>query len=71
VLSCRELVKADFPVSDQNDKKELVELRELNDELTDSLRRCRKILHDCRERLAANSNGEAEGDEDWGRLQSV
>jgi hypothetical protein len=43
-------------VSNQDDNQEIEELRELNQELTDSLRRCRTILKDCRERLAANSN---------------
>ena len=49
-------MKAAFPVSNQDDKQEIAELRELNQELTDSLRRCRTILKDCRDRLAANSN---------------
>jgi len=52
-----------FPVSNQDDKQEIAELRELNEELTDSLRRCRVILKDCRDRLAANSNEVGEPEE--------
>lgn len=43
-------------MSNQDDKKEIEELRALNEQLTASIARCRMILHDCRERLAANSN---------------
>jgi len=55
-VSHTELVKAIFPVSNQDDKQEIEELLELNQELTESLRRCRSILKDCRDHLAANSN---------------
>ena len=41
-------------MSDQNE--EIARLQELNTELTESLNRCRRILRDCREMLAANSN---------------
>ena len=43
-------------MSNQDDKKEIAELAELNAELTKSLDRCRKLLRDCRSQLAANSN---------------
>ena len=43
-------------MSNQDDKQEIVELAELNAELTKSLARCRKLLRDCRSQLAANSN---------------
>jgi len=43
-------------VPNQNEKKEVVELWQLNAELTQSLMRCRKLLFDCRAKLAANSN---------------
>jgi hypothetical protein len=49
-------VKEVFLVSNQDDRQEIEDLRELNQELTDSLRRCRSILKDCRDHLAANSN---------------
>lgn len=51
---------------DQDDKQKIAELRDLNEKLTASLVRCRTILNDCRERLAANSNevDEAGGAED-------
>jgi hypothetical protein len=55
-VSQMELVKAIFPVSNQNDKQEIEELLQLNQELTASLRRCRSIIKDCRDHLAANSN---------------
>jgi len=65
-----ELVKAIFPVSNQDDKQEIAELSELNRELTDSLRRCRTILKDCRDRLAANSNETDDPEERGGISQS-
>ena len=43
-------------MSEQRDKQEIGQLEELNAELTRSLKRCRKLLSDCRSRLAANSN---------------
>ena len=60
MLIRQELVKAIFSVSNQGDKQEIEELLELNQELTESLRRCRSILRDCRDHLAANSN-----ESDW------
>lgn len=50
-------------MSEQDDKQEIAELRELNDKLSASLDRCRSILDDCRQRLAANSNDEPCEDE--------
>jgi len=39
-----------------NENPPLVELSELNAELEDSISRCRRILSDCRSRLAANDD---------------
>jgi hypothetical protein len=44
-------------LSNQNEKKEVVELKRINAELTQSLNSCRKLLFDYRSKLAANSNG--------------
>lgn len=49
-------------MSDQNE--EVARLEEVNRELRASLKRCRTILRDCRERLAANSNEDASPEED-------
>jgi hypothetical protein len=43
-------------VSTQDEKQDIDELEQLSDELTRSLRRCRKLLFDCRSQLAANCN---------------
>jgi hypothetical protein len=43
-------------VIDQEDKQEIEDVRSLNEQLIASIARCRTILHDCRKRLAANSN---------------
>jgi hypothetical protein len=50
--------KADreYLVSDQDETEEVVSLKQLNGELSDSLGRCRDILRDYRERLATTSN---------------
>jgi hypothetical protein len=45
-----------FSMTDQQDKQETAELKQLNAELTRSLARCRKLLFDCRSQLAANCN---------------
>ena len=42
-------------MADSNDK-EVARLERLNEELKQSLRRCRDLLHDYEVRLAANSN---------------
>jgi hypothetical protein len=46
-------------VSDTNQRDEVARLERLNEDLGESLRRCRKLLHDYEVRLAANSNDEA------------
>jgi hypothetical protein len=51
-------------VPTQNEKKEVVELEQLNAELTQSLKRCRKLLFDCRSKLAENSKVPEPLDED-------
>jgi|KBSMisStaDraftv2_1062788.scaffolds.fasta_scaffold2295964_1 hypothetical protein len=43
-------------MSDPNDSEEVVPLDQLSIELKSGLDRCRRILRDCREVLAANSN---------------
>ena len=63
-------MKAIFPVSNQNDKQEIAELRELNEKLTAGLKRCRTILDDCRNRLAANSNEADDPEQTDGLSQS-
>ena len=40
----------------QNNIQEVAHLEDVNAELTQSLDRCRHLLADCREKLAANSN---------------
>ena len=47
-----------FPVSDQHDKQAIAHLERINAELTQSLKRCRFLLADCRSKLAVNSNEE-------------
>lgn len=51
-------------MSDQYDKQEIANLRQINAELTRSLDRCRFLLADCRSKLAANSNEEEQLIED-------
>jgi hypothetical protein len=51
-------------LSTQNEKKEVVELEQINAELTQSLKSCRKLLFDYRSKLAANSNGPEPLEED-------
>lgn len=43
-------------MSDQHDTQEIANLERINAELTQSLKRCRFLLADCRSKLAANSN---------------
>jgi hypothetical protein len=43
---------------DQDDNEEIVHLHEVNEQLTESLERCRNLLRECRDNLAANSNEE-------------
>jgi hypothetical protein len=45
-------------VSDYNHTEERAELERVNEELTESLARCRFMLAETREKLAANSNDE-------------
>ena len=40
----------------KTDENEIAELQRLNDKLSESLERCRRILADCQSKLAANSN---------------
>jgi hypothetical protein len=43
-------------MSDKDDNREVDRLERLNQELSSSLKRCRKMLHDYEAMLAANSN---------------
>ena len=43
-------------MSDKEEKQEVARLERVNQELSDSLKRCRKLLHDYEVRLTANSN---------------
>jgi hypothetical protein len=51
-------------MSDQQDNEEIAQLRQVNADLTRSLKRCRVILDDCRAKLAANSNDPTAFDND-------
>ena len=48
----------------QEDRKEFAHLEEVNAELTRSLDRCRELLVECREKLAANSNDPEAGNDE-------
>jgi hypothetical protein len=43
-------------VSEQSDRRDFDQIERINAELRASLRSCRAILHDCQQKLAANSN---------------
>lgn len=51
-------------MSVNDDKEEILLLRLVNDELTNSLARCRFMLNDCKAKLAANSNDALSPEED-------
>ena len=53
-----------MPIQQDNQPSE--ELGELNAELTQSIERCRALLSDCREKLAANSNDVAQARDEAG-----
>jgi hypothetical protein len=46
----------EFTVSDQQENDERAELRRVNEQLKESLARCRFMLADARAKLVANSN---------------
>jgi hypothetical protein len=50
-------------VSEQSDRQDFDQLARINAELTASLKSCRAILHDCQQKLYANSNVLFEGEE--------
>jgi hypothetical protein len=54
----------ELTVSDQHDKEEVSQLLQVNADLTRSLKRCRVLLDDCRNKLAANSNDPTAFDND-------
>ncbi len=53
-----------FTLSNQNEKKEVVELEQINAELTKGLKSCRKLLFDYRSKLEPNSDGSEPLEED-------
>ena len=63
-------ITSEFAVTDRQDQDERAELQRVNEQLKESLARCRFMLSEARSKLAANSNeheGEAErGDEKSG-----
>jgi hypothetical protein len=55
---------------DDTEKEQVARLERLNAELSDSLQRCRRLLHDYQSRLAANSNEASVADGD-GEMQEA
>jgi len=51
-------------MSDQSDNHDVNHLNRVNAELTQSLKRCRLLLNECRSKLAANSNEPEVSDND-------
>ena len=51
-------------VTDEGDKQKIAHLEQVNEELEESLGRCREMLNDYRSKLAANLNDKADPDED-------
>jgi hypothetical protein len=43
-------------VGAEDDRQDTAELERMNAELTESLKRCRRIVSDCQSRLVANCN---------------
>ena len=43
-------------MSEQSDSRDFEQIDRINAELTASLKSCRAILRDCKQKLAANSN---------------
>ena len=57
-------------VTDEDDKQEIARLEQVNEQLEDSLERCRDLLQEYRSRLAANTNTELDPSEDDQQGQS-
>lgn len=51
-------------MTDDDDKQKIAHLEQVNEELEESLGRCREMLNDYRSKLAANVNDKADPDED-------
>ena len=51
-------------MSDKDDREEVARLERLNEELSNSLKRCHKMLRDYEVRLTANSNDAKPSNED-------
>lgn len=43
-------------MTDEDDKQEIARLEQVNEQLEDSLERCRELLQEYRSKLAANTN---------------
>ena len=43
-------------MSNKDDSKEIAQLQELNEELSESLERCHALLEECRAKLGSGSN---------------
>ena len=56
--------------SDKDDNEEVARLERLNEQLSDSLKRCRRMLHDYEVRLTANSNERNTPDENEGKREA-
>ena len=56
--------------SDKDGNGEVARLERLNEQLSDSLKRCRRMLHDYEVRLTANSNERNTPDEDEGKREA-
>ena len=48
-------------MSEQSNQEDFDQLERINADLNASLKSCRAILHDCQQKLAANSNEPADG----------
>ena len=57
-------------MTDKDDKQEIARLEQVNEQLEDSLERCRELLHEYRSKLAANTNTEVDPSEDDQQGQS-
>ena len=57
-------------VTDKDDKQEIARLEQVNEQLEDSLERCRELLQEYRSKLAANTNTEVDSSKDNQQEQS-
>ena len=57
-------------MTDKDDKQEIARLEQVNEQLEDSLERCRELLQEYRSKLAANTNTEVDLSENGQQEQS-